>query len=120
MTDCLFCKIIDGDLPSDQVTSTERLVAFRDINPAAPVHVLIVPKQHVETIGEFKEADPGLLDEMFDTANQVAMKEGISGSGYRLLFNRGKDSGMLVPHLHLHLIGGAPLGPIAHAGPGKG
>lgn len=120
MSDCLFCRIIAGELPSETVASSESVIAIRDINPAAPVHVLVMPRQHIATIGDVGDASPGLLDELFAVANEVAGKEGIADTGYRTVFNNGPDSGMLVPHLHLHVIGGGPLGPIATAGRGRG
>jgi len=120
MSDCLFCRIIAGELPSDTVARTETVIAIRDINPAAPTHVLVMPRAHIATVGDIAGAPAGLLRELFDVANEVAAKEGIAESGYRTVFNNGPDSGMLVPHLHLHVIGGAPLGPIAHAGKGHG
>jgi histidine triad (HIT) family protein len=120
MNDCLFCKIVAGELPSDKVAETEDLIAIRDINPAAPTHVLVIPKSHLATIAELADADDSLMHNMFTLANQVADKEGVAQSGYRLVFNKGADAGMLVPHLHLHVLGGAALGPIAHAGKGNG
>lgn len=118
MTDCLFCRIVEGEIPSTKVAESDRVLAFRDINPAAPVHVLVIPKEHIATIGEDVASE--LLGEIFATARQVANSEGIAESGYRTIFNNGPDSGMLVPHLHLHVIGGAPLGPISNAGKGQG
>lgn len=120
MSGCIFCKIVTGDLPSDEVASTERLLAIRDINPAAPVHVLVMPREHLATIADVSDAPADLLNEIFEFSNEIAVKEGIAESGYRLIFNTGPNSGMLVPHLHLHVLGGAPLGPIATAGRGKG
>jgi len=120
MDDCIFCKIVAGDLPSEEIAHTERVIAIRDINPAAPVHLLVIPRDHIPGIAEIAAAPEGLLDELFGLANEVADKEGVGDSGYRLVFNNGPDSGMLVPHLHLHVLGGAPLGPIASAGAGRG
>lgn len=120
MSDCLFCRIVAGELPSDTVASSDAVLAIRDINPAAPVHVLVMPRAHVATIADVAAGSVGLLDELFRVANEVAAAEGIAESGYRLVFNNGPDSGMLVPHLHLHVIGGAPLGPISTAGKGQG
>jgi histidine triad (HIT) family protein len=112
MSDCLFCKIIAGDIPGDFVVRGDKAVAFRDINPAAPTHVLVVPTQHIPDARDLASAEPGTLDEMFQIANEVAAEEGIGESGFRLIFNAGPDSGMLVPHLHLHVVGGRPLGAI--------
>jgi histidine triad (HIT) family protein len=120
MSDCLFCRIVAGELPSEIVTSTDDIIAIRDINPAAPVHVLVMPRAHVSTIADIAQAPHELLNALYEIANEVAAKEGIAESGYRCVLNNGPDSGMLVPHLHIHVLGGAPLGPIAHAGKGRG
>jgi histidine triad (HIT) family protein len=107
---CLFCRIVAGEVPSDGVMSTEQTYAFRDINPAAPVHVLVVPKRHIRDAADLQTSDGELLGAMFDTARQVAKQEGIAESGYRLVFNVGRDAQNEVPHLHLHVIGGRRLG----------
>jgi len=116
MTDCLFCSIVAGDVPSTTVLDAGRVYAFRDVAPAAPVHVLIVPKEHVAGIDEVTEAHGAMLAELVTTAQGIAATEGIDRSGYRLVFNVGPDSGQAVFHLHLHLLGGAPLGRIAATG----
>lgn len=108
--DCLFCSIIRGDIPAQTVLDRERVLAFRDIAPAAPVHVLIVPKEHIRDAAALDADSGAVLGELVDAANAVARAEGIDGSGYRLLFNVGPDAGQTVLHLHLHLLGGAPLG----------
>ncbi len=112
MTDCIFCKIIQGELPSQTVYNSENVTAFRDINPVAPVHILIVPNRHIDHIRDPRAFEDDILKEMFWVANQVAEMEGIAESGYRLLFNYGPDANLVVPHLHLHLLGGRPLGPM--------
>ena len=112
MTDCIFCKIINGEMPAEIVYNGTNTTAFRDINPAAPTHILIVPNRHVEHIRDWGAFDGDILKEMFQTANQVAQMEGIDGSGYRLILNYGPDANLIVPHLHLHLVGGRPLGPM--------
>ena len=104
MSDCLFCRIVAGEVPSTEVLSTDRTYAFRDISPAAPTHVLVIPRQHVET----DHAD--VLVEMLHTARAVAEQEGILEGGYRLVFNVGDDALNSVPHLHLHVIGGRRMG----------
>ena len=109
LMDCIFCKIAAGEIPSDILYQDKEVVAFRDINPAAPVHVLIIPKKHIPTVAELSQADSPLVGHMIDVANQMAKKEGISESGYRLVINSGKDSGQEVDHLHLHLLGGRRL-----------
>jgi histidine triad (HIT) family protein len=106
MADCLFCKILAGDIPSTEVLSTETTYAFRDINPAMPTHVLVIPREHIEHAGEVKPEHGAVVADMLGTARQVAEAEGIAERGYRLVFNVGRDSGNTVPHLHLHVLGG--------------
>ncbi len=108
MADCVFCGIVAGDIPSEQVASSEGAVAFRDLSPTAPSHVLVVPRRHVENAASLGPADGGLLADLFGLANQVAQREGLV-DGYRLVFNVGEDAGNTVPHLHLHVIGGRKL-----------
>ncbi len=108
--DCLFCKIVAGDVPADIVHRTEATVAFRDINPQAPVHVLVVPVGHIVDAGVLTTDDGSALAEVFAAARAVARQEGVADSGYRLLFNVGEDAQNSVPHLHLHVIGGRALG----------
>jgi len=110
MSDCLFCKILAGDIPSTEVASTETTYAFRDLNPAAPTHVLVIPRQHIDNADELRAEHAVVLSDVFDTARAVARSEGIAGSGYRLVFNVGDDASNSVPHLHLHAIGGRKLG----------
>lgn len=110
MPDCLFCEILAGGVPSKQVASTERTYAFRDINPAAPVHILIVPREHITNATEVREEHGGVIAEMFMSARSVAEDEGVAGSGYRLVFNVGEHALNSVPHLHMHLLGGRQMG----------
>ena len=110
MTDCLFCKIVAGDVPSDEVMSSEDTYAFRDINPGAPTHVLVVPRRHIESAATVTADDADTLAELIATAQAVARQEGIADSGYRLVFNVGDDALNSVPHLHLHVLGGKRLG----------
>jgi histidine triad (HIT) family protein len=105
-TDCLFCKIISGDIPSDQVYQDERVTAFRDINPKAPTHILIVPNEHIASVNELSEQDKDLIGHMFLVEKRLAQQEGVAQSGYRTIINTGPDSGQEVQHLHLHLLGG--------------
>ncbi len=107
--DCLFCKIVSGDIPNDTVAETETVLAFRDIAPKAPVHVLVVPKTHSTHAGEMAESDAGLLAEVMTVGAQVARSEGVAESGYRFVLNCGGDSGQEVFHTHLHVLGGRPL-----------
>ena len=111
-TDCLFCKIVAGEVPSTEVLSTERAYAFRDIAPHAPTHVLVVPRDHHADVAALVRDDPALLADLFAAAVQVADQEGLTG-GYRLLANTGPDSGQTVFHAHLHVLGGRPMGVLA-------
>jgi histidine triad (HIT) family protein len=106
----LFCKILAGEVPSTEVLSTEGTYAFRDINPGAPTHVLIIPRQHIENADVIGAEHGSVLAEMLTTAQAVARQEGVEQGGYRLVFNVGDDSGNTVPHLHLHLLGGRRMG----------
>ncbi len=111
MSDCLFCKILAGEVPSQEVVSTERTYAFRDIQPTAPTHVLVIPREHIANAHEIDgAAHAEIVGELFATAQEVARKEGIDASGYRLVFNVGDDALNSVPHLHMHVVGGRPLG----------
>lgn len=107
--DCIFCKIISGDIPSTKVYEDELVFAFKDINPEAPVHVLIVPKEHIESVAHLDVAHHPLIGHIHLIAKQIAENEGIDQSGYRLLTNIGKDGGQSVLHLHYHLLGGRQL-----------
>ena len=109
MTDCLFCKIVAGDLPADIVYENDQVLAFRDISPKAPTHVLVVPRRHVATLNELTQDDAGLVGEMYLAAQQVARDEGIADSGYRTVVNCNEDAGQVVFHIHLHLFGGRPM-----------
>ncbi len=103
--DCVFCNIAAGKIPSDILHQDEEVVAFRDINPQAPVHLLVIPRKHIGQLSELTEKDSPLIGRMIEVANQLAKREGIAGSGYRLVINSGKEGGQLVPHLHLHVLG---------------
>ena len=107
--DCLFCRIVAGDVPADIVERSELSVAFRDVNPQAPVHVLVVPRRHIENAAELQPGDAEVLSDLFSVATQVAVAEGIDERGYRLVFNVGEDASNSVPHLHLHVLGGRRL-----------
>lgn len=109
MADCLFCGIVAGSVPSNAVLETDLSYAFRDINPAAPVHVLVVPKAHLDSVVDLDATQAGLLADLFAAVNQVAVQEGVSESGYRVVTNVGEDAGQLVRHLHFHVIGGREL-----------
>ena len=109
MPECLFCRIVAGELPADVVARSSRCVAFRDIDPKAPTHVLVVPVDHIVHAGELGPEHGAVLAEMFSTASTVAEAEGVAGSGYRLVLNVGDDAGNTVDHLHLHVLGGRVL-----------
>jgi len=109
-TDCLFCRIVAGDIPAAVVHTTSHSVAFRDLNPQAPVHVLVVPRRHIDNAATLEPGDAEVLADLLATARQVAEAEGIAERGYRLLFNVGEDASNSVPHLHLHVLGGRRLG----------
>ena len=104
--DCLFCKIIAGDIPSDKVYEDEDVFAFRDINPAAPTHVLVVPKRHIATAVEVTGADQQLLGKLLLAANAIAAQEGIAAEGARYVLNVNRGAGQEVFHIHLHVLGG--------------
>ncbi|HEY6473344.1 MAG TPA: histidine triad nucleotide-binding protein [Acidimicrobiales bacterium] len=111
MTDCLFCKIVAGEVPSDKVHETDTTYAFMDIHPLAPLHVLIVPKRHIDDASTVTAEDGPVLAEMVLAAREVADEAGLATPerGYRLVFNVGPDTMNSVPHLHLHVLGGEPL-----------
>ena len=108
--DCLFCRIIAGELPATVVHETPTIVAFRDIKPQSATHVLVVPREHHEDAVALATEAPSLLADVVRTAGEVAEGEGIAESGYRMVFNTGEDAGRIVFHVHLHLLGGEPLG----------
>ncbi len=107
--DCVFCKIVAGEVPSHILYQDEEVIAFRDINPLAPTHLLIIPRKHISSLVKLSEAESSLIGNMVNTANQLAKKEGVAESGYRLVINCGAQGGQLVPHLHMHLLGGRQL-----------
>jgi len=104
--DCLFCKIAHGQMDTEFLFENDNLVVFRDINPHAPVHLLIVPKRHIRSINDLTLQDNAILAEMITTAKQMAKAENVDASGYKLLFNVEKGGGQVIFHLHLHLMGG--------------
>ncbi len=110
MTDCLFCKILAGDIPADVVHETEDTLAFRDINPQAPVHVLIIPRRHIARINDIDAADREQVGSLFVAAREIAAAEGLAEDGYRVVMNCNEAAGQTVFHLHLHLLGGRKLG----------
>jgi histidine triad (HIT) family protein len=109
MADCIFCKIVDGEIDSEKVYADEKVTAFHDINPVAPVHLLVVPNAHIENIQDMEEGDQPLVGHMFSVVKRLAEEFEIDESGYRLIMNNGPDAHQEVPHMHLHLIGGQKM-----------
>lgn len=109
MNDCIFCKIIKGDIPSVNVFKDDQVTAFRDINPVAPTHILIAPNKHIESVNFLIPDDEPLIGRLFATAKQLAAQEGIAEGGYRLVVNTNAEAGQTVFHLHMHLLGGRQL-----------
>lgn len=108
MENCLFCKIINGEIPTNKVYEDDEILAFKDINPKAPVHILVIPKKHISSAKEIKEEDEALIGKMFTVINKIA-KEFDLENGYRIVNNCGEDGGQEVMHLHFHLLGGKKL-----------
>ena len=109
MSECLFCKIRDGEIPGDIVYENEHVLAFNDINPVAPTHILIIPKEHIPTLNDLEENNTQTMGELFLAAKAIASKEALSDSGYRTVFNCNEDAQQTVFHIHLHLIGGRKM-----------
>ena len=107
--ECLFCKIVKKEIPSKIVFENEQILAFKDIDPKAPVHVLIIPKKHIAGINDITADDNELLGKLLNSAKEIAAKEKIDKGGYRLVINNGKDAGQAVDHIHVHLLGGRKL-----------
>jgi len=108
--DCIFCKIIQGEIPSAKVYEDDTVTAFRDINPVAPVHILIVPKEHIPSVNDLEPKHETIVGHLHTVGKALAVEHGIADSGYRLIINTGKDGGQVVYHLHLHLLGGRRMG----------
>jgi histidine triad (HIT) family protein len=107
--DCIFCQIVAGTIPAEVLYRDEEIIAFRDINPAAPTHVLIVPKKHISSLAQLTDDETPLAGNMIKVANRLAKEEGVSEKGYRLIISSGEEGGQIVPHLHMHLLGGRRL-----------
>jgi histidine triad (HIT) family protein len=105
-SDCIFCRIAAGEIPAKLVREDENVVAFRDIDPKAPTHVVVIPRRHIASVNDLEPGDAALLGEIFLAAKEIAREEGIAASGYRLVMNAGRDGGQSVDHIHLHLLGG--------------
>ena len=110
MEDCIFCKIVKGEIPSSKVYEDEDILAFKDINPVTPVHILVIPKKHIESLNNIEPEDEKLLGKIFLTIKQIANEQGIAEKGYRVVNNCGEDGGQEVKHLHFHILGGKKLG----------
>lgn len=110
MKDCLFCKIVKGEVPSTKVYEDEEILAFKDINPAAPIHILVIPKKHITSLAHLEKEDEALVGKIYGVMNQIAEKQGFKENGYRVIVNCGKDGGQEVMHLHFHLLAGKQLG----------
>lgn len=110
METCLFCEIAAGRMPSRQAFSDEAIVAFHDINPQAPTHLLLIPRRHVRSVADLTAADAGLLERLATTGARLARELGLEAAGYRMVINCGEAAGQTVPHLHLHLLAGRRLG----------
>jgi len=109
MTDCLFCKIIKKEIPSEILFQDEMITVFKDINPAAPVHLLVIPNKHISSVQEMDENDELILGKLYSGAKAAAEKMGIAETGYRLIINNGPDAHQEIPHIHMHLLGGGKM-----------
>ncbi|HNP35006.1 MAG TPA: histidine triad nucleotide-binding protein [Woeseiaceae bacterium] len=109
MSDCIFCRIIDGDIPADIIYESHSALAFRDINPQAPTHALIIPRQHISTINDIDDTHHEIVGSLFSAAREVAAQEGLAEDGYRVVMNCNEAAGQTVFHIHLHLLGGRNL-----------
>ncbi len=109
MSDCLFCKILDGDIPADVIYESDTAIAFRDISPQAPTHVLIIPRRHIPTINDLATGDEQLVGTLFTAAREIAALEGLTDEGYRVVMNCNEGAGQSVFHIHMHLLGGRVL-----------
>ena len=107
---CIFCKIIKGEIPSSKVYEDEEILAFNDINPAAPIHVLVIPKKHIKSLADLEDGDENLVGKIYKVINEIAEKQEFKENGYRVIVNCGKDGGQEVGHLHFHLLAGTQLG----------
>jgi len=110
LEECIFCKIASKELPANVVYEDEEIIAFKDINPAAPVHILIIPKKHVEKLTDIKKEDEAIIGRIYTVINDIAKSQGIDERGFRVIVNCGEEGGQVVQHLHFHLLGGKHLG----------
>lgn len=110
MEDCVFCKIIKGEIPSEKVYEDDEILAFKDINPAAPIHILVIPKKHISSIIDMKKEDEAIIGRIYSVINKIAEDIGIKEKGFRVILNCGEDGGQEVKHIHFHLLAGKKLG----------
>ena len=110
MEDCLFCKIIKGEIPSNKVYEDEEILAFKDINPVAPIHILVIPKKHIDSLAHMEKEDEMIVGKIYGVINKIAEEQGFKENGYRVIVNCGKDAGQEVMHLHFHLLAGKKFG----------
>lgn len=109
MTDCIFCKIANGDIPAEKVLENDEVVVFRDLNPQAPTHLLAIPRRHIATINDLQPDDATLVGKLYLAAKEAAAQEGIADTGYRTVMNCGEGAGQTVFHIHLHILGGRAM-----------
>ena len=107
---CIFCKIVSGEIPAEVIHTEDQVVAFRDIDPQAPTHILVIPKEHIASVNDLTPEHGDMLTRLFLVARDLADRDAVAGSGYRLVMNTGSDGGQAVFHIHLHLLGGRPMG----------
>ncbi|NLP44717.1 MAG: histidine triad nucleotide-binding protein [Peptococcaceae bacterium] len=110
MSDCIFCKIVNKEIPSEVLYEDDQILAFKDINPVAPVHILVIPKKHIISVNDIIDEDSGVIGNIFIVIKKLALQQGVAETGYRVITNVGRDGGQEVAHLHFHLIGGKELG----------
>ena len=110
MTDCLFCKMVEGEIEPDVVYQDDEVLAFRDLSPQAPTHVLVIPKQHIATVNDFTPEQAELIGKLYLAAQRIAAEENLAERGYRIVLNCNAEAGQSVFHVHLHLLGGRPMG----------
>lgn len=109
MEDCIFCKIVKGEIPCEKIYEDDMVLSFKDINPGAPVHVLVIPKKHISSLNEVNEENSKVIAHIFVTAKEIVKKLGVDETGYRIVSNCGEDGGQTVPHVHFHILGGRLL-----------
>ncbi len=110
MSDCIFCKIVNKEITTELIYEDEEIIAFNDINPQAPIHILVIPKKHISSLVDLNEEDENLIGKIFGVINKIAKKEGIDKNGFRVIMNCGEDAGQEVKHLHFHILAGKKLG----------